>query len=81
MRTTITLDDDVARKLKEEMRRSGRTFKETVNETLRAGLARARKPPAKARLGAPARSLGLRPGLDYDRIAELLQHIEGPLGR
>ena len=39
MRTTLTLDDDVAAKLKTESRRAGRPFKEIVNETLRAGLA------------------------------------------
>jgi uncharacterized protein (DUF4415 family) len=38
MRTTLTLDDDVVAKLKEEMRRSGRSFKETVNAVLRNGL-------------------------------------------
>lgn len=38
MRTTITLDDDVAAEL-EQLRRAGnRTFKDVVNQTLRAGL-------------------------------------------
>ncbi len=39
MRTTLTLDDDVAAKLKAESRRAGRPFKEIVNEALRSGLA------------------------------------------
>jgi hypothetical protein len=34
MRTTLTLDDDVAAKLRAETRRSGRSFRDTVNETL-----------------------------------------------
>ena len=38
MRTTLTLDDDVAAKLKTESQRSGRPFREIVNETLRRGL-------------------------------------------
>ena len=37
MRTTLTLDDDVAVRL-ERLRRQGRTLKEVVNEALRAGL-------------------------------------------
>ena len=37
MRTTLTLDDDVAAKLKAESRRARRPFKEIVNETLRSG--------------------------------------------
>lgn len=38
MRTTITLDDDVAVELEKLRRETGRTFKDIVNETLRAGL-------------------------------------------
>jgi len=37
VRTTITLDDDVATRLR-RLRRGERTFKEVVNEVLRAGL-------------------------------------------
>jgi hypothetical protein len=36
MRTTLSVDDDVAAKLKVEGRRAGRPFREIVNETLRA---------------------------------------------
>ena len=39
MRTTLTLDDDVASRLQAEARRSGRPFKVVVNECLRAALA------------------------------------------
>jgi hypothetical protein len=38
VRSTITLDDDVAAALKLEMRKSGRAFKQVVNDTLRLGL-------------------------------------------
>ena len=39
MRTTITLDDDVAEKLQAKMRRRRtNNFKETVNDVLRRGL-------------------------------------------
>ena len=38
MRTTLTLDKDLALALKEEARRSGRPLKRIVNETLRVGL-------------------------------------------
>ena len=38
MRTTLTLDEDVAAKLKAESRKTGRPFRETVNACLRAGL-------------------------------------------
>jgi Arc/MetJ family transcription regulator len=38
MRTTVTLDDDVKRLLQDAMHRSGKSFKETLNAALRAGL-------------------------------------------
>ena len=46
MRTTLTLEKDLALALKEEARRSGRPLKRIVNETLRAGLVarKARRP-------------------------------------
>ena len=38
MRLAITLDDDVAVLLREEMNRSGKSFKQTVNDVLREEL-------------------------------------------
>ena len=78
VRTTLTLDDDVAAKLKAAARRSGRAFRDVVNETLRRGLMTER-PARRERFRITPRSLGgLRPGLRLDNIAELLEQIEGP---
>lgn len=81
MRTTLTLDDDLAAKLKAETRRSGRSFRDVVNETLRRGLMAA--PPMKrSPFRVRTRSLGgLRPGIRIDNIADLLEQVEGPLHR
>jgi len=38
MRTTVTLDPDVDRMLKEEMRRSGASLREVLNRAVRRGL-------------------------------------------
>ena len=38
MRTTLSLDDDVAQLLKKEVRRTGSSFKEAVNRFLRDGI-------------------------------------------
>ena len=79
MRTTLTLDDDVAAKLDADARRSGRSFKETVNHYLRLGLnARQHTKPAKP-FKVRASAMGLRPGLSLDNIGELIERIEGPL--
>ena len=79
MRTTITLDKDVIDKLNGEMRRSGKSFKETVNEFLRIGLAMRRELKRADRFKVRARPLGVVPGLNYDNIGELLEQLEGPL--
>lgn len=39
MRTTLTLDDDLAMALHERVRLTGRSFKDVVNEVVRQGLA------------------------------------------
>jgi hypothetical protein len=81
VRTTLTLDDDVAAKLKAESRKTGKPLKQVVNDTLREGFfARKSKkdlPPFKVK----ARALGLRPGLNYDKIGELIEEAEGPFHR
>ncbi len=82
MRTTLTLDDDVAAKLRAESRRAGRPFKEIVNETLRNGLASRRVAAQRQAFKITARDLGdARPVLCLDNVAELLEQAEGPLHR
>lgn len=82
MRTTLTLDDDVAAKLKAEARRAGRPFRDVVNETLRRGLVARRPGAARPPFRVEARDLGaLRPGLSLDNVAELVEQVEGPLHR
>ncbi len=64
MRTTLTLDDDLARQLEAEMRRNGRSFRETIELLLRKAL---RSSAQGSRATAAERSeLGL------DEAAELL---------
>jgi hypothetical protein len=79
VRTTLTIDDDVHAKLEQEMRGTGKSFKETVNHFLRLGLnAPSRMRPAK-RFVVRAQPLGLPPGLSYDNVEELIEQLEGPL--
>ena len=78
MRTTLSLDDDVARLLNLEVRKSGASFKEVVNRALRAGLTSSKRPASKPFV-VTARELGLPPGLSYDNVEEFLDATEGPL--
>lgn len=79
MRTTLTLDDDIAARLQGESRKTGRPFKTIVNEYLRAGLAQ-RRAASKATpfRVEPVRMGVLQPGRSYDNIGALLEDIEGP---
>jgi hypothetical protein len=82
MRTTLTLDEDVAAKLRAESRRAGRPFREIVNETLRRGLASRRVASQRQSFKITARDLGdLKPRLSLDNVAELVEHVEGSLYR
>ena len=83
MRTTLSLDEDVAAKLKAESRRLGRSFREVVNETLRRGLVTPRTRTSRpGRFKVAACDLGrLRPGLSLDNVSELIEHAEGPFHR
>ncbi len=80
-RTTLTLDDDVAGRLKEEMQKSGASFKETVNQLLRLGLDASRQPRMPRRFEVRPRDLKPRPGISYDNVEELLERTEDPTYR
>jgi hypothetical protein len=81
VRTTLTLDEDVAVKIKNEVRKRGKPFKQVVNETLREGFAlreaRQKQPPFRVK----AWPMGLRPGLSLDSISALIEQVEGPFYR
>lgn len=80
MRTTLTIDDHIARDLKELAHRTGKPFKVVVNEALEAGLVAGgtRRSPKRYRL-RPS-SLGtVRGGADLDKalaLADLLEDEE-----
>lgn len=77
MRTTLSLDDDVARLLDKESRRTGASFKEVVNRALRVGLTAAKQLPRKPFVVKPW-DLGPPAGLSFDNVEELLDALEGP---
>jgi hypothetical protein len=74
MRTTLSLDNDVAQLLKKEVRRTGSSFKEAVNRFLRMGLTASKQPVRKPFRVKPW-NLGLPP---FEKVEELLEYLEGP---
>ena len=73
MRTTVTLDADVQRLLKDAEHRSGRPFKQVLNDAVRAGLGRgAPKAPV---FRQPVFSLG-RAKVDLTKANALAGELE-----
>lgn len=77
MRTTLTLDDDIAKRLKEIAYRTGRSFKSVVNESLRAGISGAANVPAPRPYRMEAASLGEVVGpYNLDKALSLSDRLE-----
>jgi len=76
MRTTITLDDGLARRLKDEMRTRGTGFRQTLEDTLRRGLDHTASNPSPGRFKVRAKSMGLRAGVDPSRLHDLDTDLE-----
>jgi predicted transcriptional regulator len=72
---TITLDDDVAARLEREALRAGRTADEIVNEAVRVRLPQVEERPARPFV-VRARSMGVRPGVNFDCIGRLLDELD-----
>ena len=77
MRTTLTLDPDVAAKARKGAARLRKPFKEIINEALRIGLDEVLKPKPARRFETKPLPLGLRRGFSYDNISELIARAEG----
>jgi hypothetical protein len=77
MRTTLTIDDKIAQKLKNIAHDTGKSYKQVVNETLRAGMqARGDLAAAKPYRLKPE-SLGeAAAGYDLVKALALAEHLE-----
>jgi hypothetical protein len=76
VRTTLTLERDVADSLRKEMRRSGRGLKAIINEALRRGLGVSGRRVRAPRFAVEPHAMGIRPGVDLDRLNQLVDELE-----
>ena len=76
MRTTLTLEPDVARRLQARMADTKLSMKRVVNEALRVGLARtgAERP---VKFSVEPHSCRFKPGIDLDKLNQLVDELEG----
>lgn len=76
MRTTLTLDPDVAADLKRRVRRSGKPFRQILNDAVRAGLRAQDAPPPRPYRLKPVSMGGPLPGVNLDKALALAADLE-----
>ena len=77
MRTTLTIDDDLATALKAIARDSGKTFEAVVDEVMRRGLMTGEKPvPAREPFRVESARRGFLPGVDPLKLNQLADELE-----
>ncbi len=70
------MEPEVAERLRQELRRTGKSLKTVVNEALRLGLGGAGKPRRAPRFEVEPHAFGFRPGVDLDRLNQLVDEME-----
>lgn len=75
MRTTLTLEPDVAMMLKRRMARKKQSLKRTVNEALRRALS-APEPETQVPFKVKPHPCYFNPGIDLDKIGQFADQLE-----
>ena len=76
MRTTLTIDDDLADQIQEYRRRHGHSLKRVINALLREGLQSRQRRRKGETYRTRAYKLGMRPGFDPLKLNQLLDELE-----
>ena len=76
MRTTLTIDDDIADYLKAQSRLHDKPFKQVVNDVLRRGMAPRSRRTAPPRFRIVPNNSGLAPGIDPRRLNQLNDQLQ-----
>jgi hypothetical protein len=77
VRTTVTLDPDVEQLLRDAMQQRRQSFKEALNQAIRAGLSRAGDLGVADRpFTLHTQPMGLRTGIDPGRLNQLADELE-----
>jgi hypothetical protein len=77
MRTTLTLDDQLAKSLQEHAHQSHQSFKAVVNQAISLGLGVMEQPPSPIRYRQKTVSMGqVLPGINLDKALALASHQE-----
>jgi hypothetical protein len=75
MRTTLTIDSDVAERLRQEAASGRRSFKEIVNDCLRIGFGLKSEKPRK-KFSVQPHSSAYVPGVDRLKLNQLVDELD-----
>ncbi len=76
MRTTLTIDEDIAVRIRELRQRRGHSLKQVINRLLREGLRNSRRTPDAKPYRTNPHRLVLRPGFDTVGFNQLVDELE-----
>lgn len=79
MRTTLTIDDDLAVQIEELRCRKGLSMKKAVNALLREGLEHQSKPLQGKPFRTKAKQLVFRSGFDPTKMNQLVDKVEAEI--
>lgn len=72
----MTLDPEVAARVKSEIRRSGRSLRSVINDALKRGLGMRSQNPRPPRFEVHPHPFGFRAGIDLDRLNQLADELD-----
>ena len=76
MRTTLSLDDDIAQSIEKLRHRKNLSLRDAINQLLRAGLRTVEKSPHPRPYSGPVFDGDLKPGIDPNRMNQLADELE-----
>ena len=76
MRTTLTIDNDIADYLREQTRLHEKSFKQVVNETLRRGMSPSANEKPRKPFKVKTFSSGYAPGVDRLKLNQLMDELD-----
>ena len=76
MRTTVSIDDDLAQSIEHLRSRKNLSFREAINQLLRIGLQTTESAPMSRSYSGPVFDSELMPGIDPRRLNQLADELE-----
>jgi hypothetical protein len=76
MRTTLTIEEDVAQQIRQRMAEKKLPLKRVVNDALRAGLSKTGKKERAVRFKVEPWACRFKPGIDRDKLGQLLDQLD-----